>query len=120
MGGVAYRGVPLGGRLALGAIVAPPDAAAATAVLRDFELPRRAMAVLQGESLLNDAVALLAFGIAVSAAMAPGESLAPILPRLLIAVPGGVVLGAGGGRPAQRGFSPLLPARSRPSSPSSS
>jgi Na+/H+ antiporter len=91
--GVEFGALPLAAALALGAIVAPPDAAAATAVLRDFELPRRAMTVLQGESLLNDAVALLAFGIAVSAAMAPGETLAPILPRLLIAVPGGIFLG---------------------------
>jgi Na+/H+ antiporter len=91
--GVEFGALPLAAALALGAIVAPPDAAAATAVLRDFEVPRRAMTVLQGESLLNDAVALLAFGIAVSAAMAPGEALAPILPRLLVAVPGGVLLG---------------------------
>jgi CPA1 family monovalent cation:H+ antiporter len=66
-------------------------------VLREFELPRRAMAVLQGESLLNDAVALLAFGIAVSVAVAPGEGLAPLVPRLLIAVPGGVLLGVASG-----------------------
>ncbi|MGA2343589.1 MAG: cation:proton antiporter, partial [Steroidobacteraceae bacterium] len=97
-GAVAWVGVELGAlplavAVTLGAIVAPPDAAAATAVLRDFELPRRAMAVLQGESLLNDAVALLAFGIAVSVVMTPGEALAPILPPLLIAVPGGALLG---------------------------
>jgi Na+/H+ antiporter len=91
--GVELGMLPIAAAIALGAIVAPPDAAAATAVLRNFELPRRAMAVLRGESLLNDAVALLAFGIAVSAAMAPGEALAPILPRLVIAVPGGVLLG---------------------------
>jgi Na+/H+ antiporter len=100
--GVEIGALPLAAALALGAIVAPPDAAAATAVLRDFELPRRAMTVLQGESLLNDAVALLAFGIAVSAAMAPGEALAPILPRLLVAVPGGVLLGVAVGVLATR------------------
>jgi Na+/H+ antiporter len=91
--GVELGALPLAAAVTLGAIVAPPDAAAATAVLRDFELPRRAMAVLQGESLLNDAVALLAFGVAVSVAMTPGEALAPILPPLLIAVPGGALLG---------------------------
>jgi Na+/H+ antiporter len=91
--GVEFGALPLAAAFALGAIVAPPDAAAATAVLRDFELPRRAMTVLQSESLLNDAVALLAFGIAVSAAMAPGEALGPVVPRLLIAVPGGVLVG---------------------------
>ena len=51
------------------------------------------MAILQGESLLNDAVALLAFGIAVSAATTPGASLAPLMPPLLIAVPGGILVG---------------------------
>jgi Na+/H+ antiporter len=95
--GVEFGALPLAAAIALGAIVAPPDAAAATAVLRDFELPRRAMTVLQGESLLNDAVALLAFGIAVSAAMTPGEALAPIVPRLLVAVPGGVLVGLAAG-----------------------
>jgi CPA1 family monovalent cation:H+ antiporter len=91
--GVAYGGLSAAAAIALGAIVAPPDAAAAAAVLGQFSLPRRAMSILQGESLLNDAVALLAFGIAVSAAMTPGASLAPLVPPLLIAVPGGILVG---------------------------
>src|SRR6202453_178047 len=91
--GVRYGGLPVAAAIALGAIVAPPDAAAAAAVLGEFDLPRRAVAVLQGESLLNDAVALLVFGVAVSAAMLPGASLAPLLPPLLIAVPGGILVG---------------------------
>ncbi len=88
--------------MALGAIVAPPDAAAAAAVLQEFNLPRRTMAVLQGESLLNDAVALLAFGLAVSAAATPGGDWVPLLPRLLVAVPGGALLGAAVGYLAVR------------------
>src|SRR5699024_230772 len=44
---------------ALGAIVAPPDAVAATAVARSIGLPRRAVTLLEGESLLNDATALV-------------------------------------------------------------
>ena len=91
--GVALAGLPLAAALALGAIVAPPDAAAASAVLREFNLPRRMMSVLQGESLLNDAVALLAFGLAVSAATSLGSAWELLVPRLLIAVPGGAVLG---------------------------
>jgi NhaP-type Na+/H+ or K+/H+ antiporter len=91
--GVALAGLPLAAALALGAIVAPPDAAAAAAVLREFNLPRRTMAVLQGESLLNDAVALLVFGLAVTAAGAAGGPWAALVPRLLIAVPGGALLG---------------------------
>jgi Na+/H+ antiporter len=91
--GWAVGGLPLASAVALGAIVSPPDAAAAAAVLQEFKLPRRTMAVLQGEGLLNDAVALLAFGLAVSAAVSPGRELSALLPRLLIAVPGGALLG---------------------------
>jgi NhaP-type Na+/H+ or K+/H+ antiporter len=91
--GVRYGGLPVAAALALGAIVAPPDAAAAAAVLREFNLPRRTLAVLQGESLLNDAVALLAFSLAVTAATSAGGASSALLPRLLIAVPGGAALG---------------------------
>ena len=91
--GVALAGLPVAAAIALGAIVAPPDAAAASAVLRQFSLPRRTLAVLQGESLLNDAVALLVFGLAVSTAVAPDSAWHTLLPRLLIAVPGGALLG---------------------------
>jgi len=48
-------------RLAFGAIVGPPDAAAAVATLINYCLPRRTDAVLKGESLFNDATALLLF-----------------------------------------------------------
>jgi CPA1 family monovalent cation:H+ antiporter len=91
--GVAFGGLPVAAAVALGAIVAPPDAAAAAAVLREFKLPRRTMSVLQGESLLNDAVALLVFGVALSAAGSPGHATAALLPHLLLAVPGGVLFG---------------------------
>jgi Na+/H+ antiporter len=91
--GAAIADLPLAAAVALGAIVAPPDAAAAAAVLNDFKLPRRTMAVLQGESLLNDAVALLAFGLAVPIAVSPGGDWESLVPRLLIAVPGGAALG---------------------------
>lgn len=55
--------------VALGAIVAPPDAAAATSVLRQVKMPHRLAVILEGESLLNDASALLAYKAAVAAAM---------------------------------------------------
>jgi CPA1 family monovalent cation:H+ antiporter len=54
--------------VALGAIVAPPDAAAATAVLRQLRPPNRLLVVLEGESLFNDASALLIYRFAVGAA----------------------------------------------------
>ena len=52
------------------------------------------MAILQGESLLNDAVALLLFGIAVSVAILPGTAIDLAAPRLLVAVPGWGFAGA--------------------------
>ncbi|GAH47416.1 unnamed protein product, partial [marine sediment metagenome] len=55
--------------IALGAIVAPPDASAATAVLRRLRPPHRLLVILEGESLFNDASALLIYRIAVGAAM---------------------------------------------------
>lgn len=59
---VAYLMLPIsfGLAFALGAIVAPPDAVAATAVARKIGLPRRIVTILEGESLLNDATALVA------------------------------------------------------------
>ncbi|OBG87524.1 sodium:proton exchanger [Mycobacterium sp. E802] len=60
--------VPLtfGLALVLGAIVAPPDAVTAVAVGRKLGLPKRVMAILTGESLINDAAALTLFSIAVA------------------------------------------------------
>ncbi len=54
----------------LGAIVAPPDAAAATAVLKQLRPPHRILVILEGESLFNDASALLIYRVAVGAALA--------------------------------------------------
>ena len=91
--GWAWQGMPLAAAIALGAIVAPPDAAAAAAVLTKFPLPRRTMAILQGESLLNDATALLIFTAAVAMATWQETSVVDMIPGLLVAAPGGVVLG---------------------------
>ena len=52
---------------ALGAVVAPPDAVAATAIGRRIGLPRRIVTILEGESLLNDATALVALRTAIAA-----------------------------------------------------
>ncbi|MBF4768247.1 Na+/H+ antiporter [Nocardioides agariphilus] len=53
--------------IAIGAVVAPPDAVAATAVARRIGLPRRVVTILEGESLLNDATALVALRTALAA-----------------------------------------------------
>ena len=63
--------------IALGAIVAPPDAAAATAVLKQVRPPHRLLVILEGESLFNDASALLIYRLAV-VATPPGESAADV------------------------------------------
>jgi NhaP-type Na+/H+ or K+/H+ antiporter len=67
--GWKMAGLPIAAAIALGAIVAPPDAVAASAVLGQFKVPHRITAILQGESLLNDATALLIYRLAVSAAL---------------------------------------------------
>jgi CPA1 family monovalent cation:H+ antiporter len=62
-------GLPWAAAIALGAIVAPPDAAAATAVLKQLRPPNRLLVILEGESLFNDASALLIYRFAVGAAV---------------------------------------------------
>jgi hypothetical protein len=57
--GWRFAGLPIAAAIALGAIVAPPDAVAANEVLRYLRIPQRIGLVLRGESLLNDATALL-------------------------------------------------------------
>ena len=69
--------MPWAAAIALGAIVAPPDAAAATAVLRQVRLPHRLLTILEGESLLNDATALLIYRVSVGAMLAGAFSLQP-------------------------------------------
>lgn len=89
---VVLQGMPIAAAIALGAIVAPPDAAAAAVMLTKFELPRRMVSVLKGESLLNDGVALLIFAAAVSFATSDQPS-TRLIPQLALAVPGGLLLG---------------------------
>ncbi|WP_420136523.1 cation:proton antiporter [Sphingomonas sp.] len=90
--GVAVAGLPFYAALALGAIVAPPDAAAATAILGSVSMPRRSVAILKGESLLNDALALLLFGAATSVQSRGGID-GHIALQLGLAAPGGILLG---------------------------
>ncbi|MGH8861584.1 MAG: Na+/H+ antiporter [Jatrophihabitantaceae bacterium] len=60
-------GVSLAAAFAIGAVVAPPDAVAATTVARRVGMPRRIVSILEGESLVNDATALVALNTAVAA-----------------------------------------------------
>jgi CPA1 family monovalent cation:H+ antiporter len=79
--------------IALGAVVAPPDAAAATAVLRGLRPPHRILTILEGESLLNDASALLIYRLAVAAVAVNSFSVEFVAPAFLFAVAGSVVVG---------------------------
>src|SRR4051812_10950309 len=71
--GVAFKllipGCPWGAAFALGAIVSPPDAVAATAILSRLNIPRRVVVVLEGESLVNDASGLVLYKFAVATAL---------------------------------------------------
>lgn len=79
--------------IALGAIVAPPDAAAATAVLRAVPVPHRLRTILEGESLFNDATSLLTYRLAVAASVS-GLALGwPLLGAVLWASLGSVAAG---------------------------
>src|SRR5256885_4383691 len=80
--------------VALGAIVAPPDAAAATTVLKQLRPPHRLLVILEGESLFNDASALLVYRLAVAAAVAGSFSAWSALPLLAVVSLGSVLVGA--------------------------
>lgn len=86
-------GLPWAPAVALGAVVAPPDAVAATAVLRPLRPPQRLLTILEGESLLNDASALLIYRLAVGAVAAGGFSIASVAPTFLLGVAGSLVVG---------------------------
>ena len=85
--------MPWAAAIALGAIVSPPDAAAATAVLRQLRPPHRILTILEGESLLNDASALLIYRLAVGAVAMNSFSIGTLAPTLLLVVVGSVVAG---------------------------
>jgi Na+/H+ antiporter len=90
--GWTLAGLPVAAAVALGAIVAPPDAVAAAAVLGQFRPPRRILAILQSESLLNDASALLIYRVAVTAA-AGSLALGSTAPMLILSTFGSIAAG---------------------------
>lgn len=94
VGIVAHSLLPIswGAAFALGAVVAPPDAVAATSIARRIGLPRRIVAILEGESLVNDATAVVALRTAI-ASMAGGFSLWRAAGDFLLAALGGIVVG---------------------------
>ena len=85
--------MPWAAAIALGAIVSPPDAAAATAVLRQLRPPHRILMILEGESLLNDASALLIYRLAVGAVALHAFSVGSLAPTLGLVLVGSLLLG---------------------------
>ncbi|MBT2544012.1 Na+/H+ antiporter [Streptomyces sp. ISL-44] len=96
VGYAAYLVVPglsLPVALVLGAVVAPPDAVAATAIARKLRLPNRITTILQGESLVNDATAITAYKVALAAAVGVSAGWAGGIAEFLLASVGGVGVG---------------------------
>jgi CPA1 family monovalent cation:H+ antiporter len=77
----------------LGAIVAPPDAVAATAVFRRLGVPRRIVTILEGESLINDASSLIAYRAASIAAVTMAFSLLDSTVAFVVVSLGGIAVG---------------------------
>ena len=79
--------------IALGAIVSPPDAVSATAIARRLRIPRRIVTILEGESLVNDATALVVYRAAVGAAIGGSVALGPTVFDVAFAGVAGIAIG---------------------------
>src|SRR6266404_1484097 len=86
-------GLPWAAAFALGAIVSPPDVVSAAAVLRRLPVPHRIVSILEGESLVNDATALVALQFAVAALTTGQFSIGQASLHFTWAVAGGIGLG---------------------------
>src|SRR5688572_20734172 len=82
-------GVPWPVAFLLGAIVSPPDASAATAIIRKLSVPRRLVTVIEGESLVNDATALVAYRFALAAIVTGSFSFSQAFLQFLFMAVGG-------------------------------
>jgi Na+/H+ antiporter len=85
--------MPWAAAVALGALLAPPDAVAAVAVMRQVAPPHRIRTVLEGESLLNDASSLLIYKLAVAALATGGFTLSSAAPAFVLVFFGSTVVG---------------------------
>jgi len=84
---------PLAAGFALGAIISPPDAIAATAIAEHIRLPRRIITILEGESLVNDATALVALRFAIASLATGAFSLGHAIGQFILVCVGGIVVG---------------------------
>ena len=88
-----FMGLPLAAGFVLGAIISPPDAIAATAIAERLRIPRRIVTILEGESLVNDSTALVAYRFAIVAVVTGSFSLAQAGAQFFIVSLGGIALG---------------------------
>lgn len=86
-------GVPWAACFVLGAIVSPPDAVAATAILSRLNIPRRIVTILEGESLVNDASGLVLYKFAVAAVLTGAFSLVDATWQFTLVSVGGIAVG---------------------------
>ena len=93
VGRLLFPEMPWPVAIAMGALVAPPDAVAAIAVLKQVNPPHRVRMVLEGESLLNDSTALLLYKLAVGAFVAGTFSVGGAIPTFVVVVVGSVLVG---------------------------
>ncbi|CAL9589931.1 Na+/H+ antiporter [Streptomyces sp. Tu 3180] len=95
-------GLPLAAAVALGALVAPPDPIAATAVAGKLGLPRRLVSILEGEGLFNDVTAIVLYHVAIAAAVSgtfsPWRAGLDLVLSAVVAVAVGLALGWGTNR----------------------
>jgi monovalent cation/hydrogen antiporter len=87
-------GVPFSICFALGAVVAPPDAVSATAIAKRIGLNKRMVTILEGESLINDATALVLLRLALVAAAGGSIGIGDVALDTLVAAGGGIAMGA--------------------------
>jgi len=88
-------GFPLAYGFLLGGIISPPDAVAATSVLQGLKIPKRVVAILEGESLINDASSLIVFRFALAAILTGQFSIVEASGEFFMVAGMGVLIGLG-------------------------
>ncbi|HEY4415021.1 MAG TPA: Na+/H+ antiporter [Verrucomicrobiae bacterium] len=88
-----FMKLPLAAGFVLGAIISPPDAIAATAIAERLSVPRRIVTILEGESLVNDATALIAYRFAIAATLTSSFSLTNAGMQFFLVGGGGILIG---------------------------
>lgn len=109
---LALPSLPWAACFALGAIVAPPDAVSAKAILQNLPIPPRIVTILEGESLVNDAASLMLYRIAVAAVLTGTFSWQTAVVTFTVLSVGGILVGAAIGLAASQVFSRMRDAAS--------